>query len=461
MIHVARALVAGLALATLAACAAEPSAPETTATPSNTATTAGIRERECAEAADGVVAAVERLVAGYAAQGGSGADAGGSGADAGGSGTAAEDADASSTAPTAASADADANPADPGADDLATAVGAAQRALQRLDCDPTTFTDTIEGGLADITPEGPIATAVWRRVSASVLGRVEDEAREHAVESAEDLNIALATAAPGSTILLPARTTTIDTTLVLLDGVHLRGDGRNTTTLESTAPDAAIIVATDGLVELTGLTLSLTGDKPASGLVAGPSASIRLDSVRITGAPGGGDDGAGGAGIHMSAEGDAGSGRGTTLEVTDSAFEDNAWAGIVVGGGHRVSIEGATVSNNGEVGVLFLDSASGSVSNSTVTDNAVGMAATGQSVPTWLSTTITGGEIGVQLDANARVVLGEIRVSGSSSAAVIVGGEAMGAISQLSCVDVPYGIVVADTAAPTISGDDCPIARGG
>lgn len=454
MTHAARALAAAVGLGVLAGCAETPAEPGTSATPTSSTATTGIRERTCAEAADAVVAAVKRLISEYGIS-----VARESPMDSTESGAAGEQPE-DLTQPSESLA-ATAPPGETVADDLTTAVAAAQRTMDRMGCDPTAFTSDLRGGLAAIEPAGPIATAVWRRVSASVLGEAEQTATTHTLEPTDDLAAVIARAAPGSTIILPPGTTTVETTLVLLDGIHLRGQGRDSTTLESTAPDAAIIVATDGLVELTGLTLSLSGDVPASGLVAGPSASVVLDGVRIAGALGGGDDGTGGAGVHMSAEGDAGSGRGTTLEVTDSAFEDNAWAGIVVAGGHRVSIENVTVSGNGEVGVLFLDSASGSVSNSTVTDNPVGMAATGQSEPTWLSTTITGGEIGVQLDANATGVLEDIRVSGSSSAAVLVGGGATGAISQLTCVDVPYGIVVADTAAPTISGGDCPIVRGG
>jgi hypothetical protein len=67
----------------------------------------------------------------------------------------------------------------------------------------------------------------------------------------------------------------------------------------------------------------------------------------------------------------------------------------------------------------------------------------------------------VQLDANAKVVLEEIRVSGPSSAAVIVGGETTGAITRLTFTNVEYGLVIADTAAPTLTDNDCQLARAG
>ncbi|MDX5319012.1 MAG: right-handed parallel beta-helix repeat-containing protein, partial [Actinomycetes bacterium] len=151
----------------------------------------------------------------------------------------------------------------------------------------------------------------------------------------------------------------------------------------------------------------------------------------------------------------------TTLEVTDSTFEDNAWAGIVVAGGHRVSIERTTFVANGEVGVLFLDSASGSVTASTFTGNTVGLAATGESEPVWLTSTVSGGEIGIQIEENSTAVIEDVEVRGASSAAVIVRGAATGAISGLTCTDVEYGLVIEDTAAPTLADNACELARAG
>lgn len=451
VIHVARAIAAAVGLAVLAGCADQPPAPEPTA--EATTATVDARQVECDKAANDVTAAVERLVASYASPGLTPT----------GPGRAAPTT-VPTDGPTERSTDgAEGQPvgADDTADDLATTVEGAQRTVDRLGCSLTEFTENVSAGLAAISPSGPVATAVWRRVTASVLGEVEEEVTERTVDGEEDLFEAIAQAAPGSTLVLPAGTTELDGTIVLLDALHLRGQGQDATTLVSTTSDAAIIVATDGLVELTDLTLRLDGMEPVSGLVAGPSASVVLDGVRVSGATRGENDGAGGAGVLMSAEGDAGSGRGTTLEVTDSAFEDNDWAGLAIAGGHRVSIDGASVTDNGEVGILFMHSASGSVARSTLTGNTIGLAATGSSQPTWLSNTVSGGTIGVQLDGSVEIVMQGMRVTGPTSAAVLVGGEVTGAISQVTCENTPYGLVVGDGAAPTLTGNDCPLARGG
>jgi hypothetical protein len=184
-----------------------------------------------------------------------------------------------------------------------------------------------------------------------------------------------------------------------------------------------------------------------------------MSGVRIAGGTAT-TDGAGGAGVYLSAEGDEASGRGTTLEITDSLFERNAWAGIAVAGGHRVSIESSSFAGNGEVGILFLDASSGSVGGSSFTDNKVGLAATGSATPTLVGSSFSGGSVGVQVDASAAPVIDGVQISGSASAAVIFGGASGGSISAATCENVPYGIVIANTSAPTVGQNSCSLARG-
>lgn len=408
-----RAVVALAALAVLAGCGSPSPAPTSTAT-------AGTEE--CTAAAAEIVSAAGELVAAY------------------------EQPDATTTDESTA-------------DRLSDAVAAARQTREEFGCDSDVFTARLEAGLAELEPTTPIATAVWRRLSASILGKVRQDAGEWVLAPGDDLQDVVARAAEGTTVVLPEGTFELDETLVLLAGITLRGGGRDVTTVRSTAADAGMIVATAGLIRVEGLTLEMTGEKPASGLVAGPSASVALTDVRVTGAMAG-DDGAGGAGVYLSAEGDQGSGRGTTLEITDSAFENNAWAGVAVAGGHRVSIQSATFAGNGDVGIIFLDTASGSVDASTFTDNTVGLAATGTAAPTWLGSTVTGGSVGVQVDGSATPVVDGLRISGSSSAAVIFGARSAGSISGTTCENVPYGILIADTSAPTVGQNSCTIARG-
>jgi hypothetical protein len=414
-----RALVTFGLVVMLVGCAA------TTPEPSATATR---NAAECSAAAAGIVKAADKVVTDYGQPPG------------GATGTAATT-----------------------GDPLTVAVAKAREIRDRLDCDPGAFDTELKKGLAAIERDGPLASAVWRRVSASLLGTVRQKAGEWVLAAGENLQDAVARASEGTTVVLPAGTIDLDATLVLLEGITLRGAGRDATTIRSTASDAAIIVVTASVVRLENLTVDLIGAQPASGLVAGPSASVALTGVRIAGAiagVGGGDVGGGGAGVYLSAQGNAGSGRGTTLEITDSLFERNGWAGVAVAGGHRVSIRSATFARNGEVGLIFLDESSGSVSGSTFTDNKVGLAATGSATPTWLASTVTGGSVGAQMDAAAAPVIDGLTISGSTSAAVIFGGTSGGSIGGTTCENVPYGIVISNTAAPTLGENGCAVARG-
>jgi hypothetical protein len=404
--------------------------------PTSTTLTDAQRAEQCAAAADDIVAAVGEVLGEYEQSGTSPTDP--------------------SPAPSATAAP---SPSATAGDPLGDAVAAARQTREQLGCDPDEFDTGLKAGLAEIEPETAIATAIWRRLSASLLGELRQEPGDWVLDADADLREVVARAAEGTTIVLPPGTFPLEDTLVLLQGVTLRGAGRDATSIRSTASDAAVIVATASLVRLEDLTIELTGDQPASGLVAGPSASVAMTGVRMAGAVAA-SDGVGGAGVYLSAQGDEGSGRGTTLEVTDSIFERNAWAGVAVAGGHRVSIESATFAGNGDVGILFLDTASGSVAHSTFTDNRVGMAASGSAAPTWRADTITGGSVGPQMDAGAAPVIDGLQISGSASAAVIYGGRSAGSMTESVCSGVPYGIVVADTATPTLGANSCEISRG-
>jgi hypothetical protein len=426
-VNLARAVALIAVIGVLTGCGPQPSAD-----PTQAGIPEEILEQACTDAVSGIVDAVAELAAGY-------------------------EPDAAGEPPTTPD---DGGPEAEDKDPLTAAVTDARRARDRLDCDREAFAAELADGLGAIAPSTPVAEAVWRRASASILGTVEQEAGERALTPTDDLRDALARSAEGTTIVLPPGTIDLDSTLVLLTAVTLRGSDRDETVLRTRATDAGVIVATGGLVRLENLTLELVGDDPASGLVAGPSASVALSNVRIAGARAD-EGGAGGAGVYMSAQGDEGSGRGTTLEVTDSVFARNGWAGVAVAGGHRVSIEGSTFADNGEVGLLFLDEAGGSVGSSSFRDNRVGLAATGSADPSWADNAISGGDVGVQVDADAAPAIDGLRVSGTSSAAVIFGGSSGGFLGDATCAASPYGIVISDAAAPTLGANECQLARGG
>jgi hypothetical protein len=323
----------------------------------------------------------------------------------------------------------------------------------------THFDDDLAAGLAKIEHPGAVPDAVWRRLSATLLGTVGTKATETTLAGGTDLRDAVAGAASGSTIVLPKGITTLDATLVLLDGIALRGAGRDASVLRSGATEAAVLIAATGRVRFSDLSLQLVGTRPASGIVAGPQASVALTRVRVSGAKAG-SDGTGGAGVYMSGR-DAGRVRpDTTLEITDTELSGNGWAGLAVTGDGRVSIESATIAGNTRAGLVFLDHTSGSVAHSTLQGNGLGVAITGHATPTLASNIVTGGSVGVQVDASAAPVITGLRVTGTRKAAVIASGSARGWIGEVSCPGAPYGIVVSGAAAPTLKSNTCPLQAG-
>jgi len=342
--------------------------------------------------------------------------------------------------------------------DVQSALDVVRRAVAEHGCPGAAAQADVERGLAAVEARGAIAEAVRDRVLAGLRGRIGSEPAEVALQPGADLAAALAEAPAGSTLRLAAGEYPLASALVLLDAVTLRGEGRDVTVLASRALEAAVLVLADDRVELADLAVVRAAEPPGSGVVAGGAASVVLEGVRVSGARAGAEQG--GAGVLMvDADGEA-SGRGTTLEVTNSVFSDNDWAGLAVSGGHRVSIVTSTFADNGECGLCFLDASDGSVRDSVFDENLVGVAVTGTARPALLGSTVTGGEIGLQVEGEAAPTVDGNRISGASRAAVIVTGSATGTLARTVCSDVPYGLVVSDSAAPTLIDNQCVLARG-
>lgn len=316
----------------------------------------------------------------------------------------------------------------------------------------------VDAGIAAVEAESPLAEAVRAKLVAGLEGRIPEAPVRLPVFPDDDLPTALAEAPAGSTLLLSEGEWILDGPLVLINGITLIGKGEDATTLTSSAEEAAVLVATGEPVGLESLTLSRDGDVPGSGVVAGGGATLSLTSVTLSGSRTG--DGGGGAGVMLVGGDVDAEPRRTTLEATDITARDNGWAGIAVTGAHRVSVEGATLTGNGECGLCFLGGADGSVSAATFADNKVGVAVAEQASPTLLGLTIDGGEVGLQAEGSAAPVVEVATVTGASRAAVIMGGESTGALASVVCEDVEFGIVVTDTAAPTLVDNTCTLARG-
>ncbi|MFZ1411477.1 MAG: right-handed parallel beta-helix repeat-containing protein [Micropruina sp.] len=348
----------------------------------------------------------------------------------------------------------------PGEVDIQSSLEQAQRTIRANKCDEKDFTTDLEQRLAGVTTRGPVAGAVLRRLSAGMTGQIGEQVGVIEVAPGDDLALVISRAPAGATLMLPAGTVKLSEPLVLLDGVIIVGAGRSATVLTTSAADAGIFVLTADLVSINDLTLRRVGKAIGSGIVTGPQAVLSLSSVRVLGARAGKDN-QGGAGVQLSAEGSQAAGRGTTLEVTDSIFENNAWTGIAASGGHRVSIVSSRFSNNKQCGICFLDGSEGSVSGSRFERNGIGVAVIGDATPTIANNRITAGDVGIQISGTARPSIDRNTISGSTRAAVIYTDKAAGTLGHTTCQKVRYGIVLGRSSVPTLIDNTCSLVRGG
>ncbi|WP_392544071.1 right-handed parallel beta-helix repeat-containing protein [Oryzobacter telluris] len=340
------------------------------------------------------------------------------------------------------------------------ALTTARTQLAQYGCEVARTRQALESGLRAVTTQGPVAGAVLRQLTATMTGTGETLPTTRRVGTDDDLLTAVAELPAGSTIELAAGTHRLDDVLVLLSPITIRGAGTDTTVLESSVPDFAVLAIADGAVSVADLSLRHTGKQPASVVLVGPTASLVVTDSALSGGVAN-RDGTGGAGILMY-DPDARARRTTTsLEVTGTRFSGNGSAGVVLTGGHVASIAGSTFVKNAQCGVCFLDASGGSVQDSTFTDNTVGVAATATAAPTVVGSTIRGGEVGIQAGDRSTPVIDRVKVSGASRAALIWAGRAEGAIRGVTCSDVTFGLVVGPDVAPTVRDSTCAIAPSG
>jgi hypothetical protein len=400
-------------------------------TPSPTDTSA----EACAAAVDTIVQATQRYVAGYGTAGTVGAPT----------------TDEAVTPSPSGSATGEAPFTE---EEFQNALTSAQATLTEQACGAGKVRSDLEDGLGLVEARGPVAQAVLRQLTASLTGRLERTATTRVVAPGDDLGETLAELPPGSTVELAEGEFLLSEPLVVLSSVTLRGAGVDSTTVISTASDAAILAVTDGRVEIADIAVRREAGKPGSGLLAGPAASVVVTNARFSGGVAT-KDGNGGSAIVMFAGEDPVSDRGTTLEVTGSDLVDNEAAGVVLTGAHRASVVGSTIGSNGQCGVCFLDASSGSIETTSFTGNGVGVAVAGTASPVLVGGTITGGEVGLQVSDAATPTVSDVTIRGAARAAVIYTGTSGGAIDGVTCRDVPFGIVVGPSVAPTLGNNSC------
>ena len=339
------------------------------------------------------------------------------------------------------------------------AIAAARQRLVAGKCDQTRFHDALAGGLPALKSHGAIATAVLAQLRVSLTSALPPQPVTRQVTPHDDLSEVLAEVSDGSTVRLSAGTYRLKDSLVLLRPVTLVGDGRTRTVVSSDAVDAAVLVMTGAPVTLDSLTVSRPGSTPGSGIVTGPSATLSLHAVRVSGARASGD-GSGGVGVLLTASADQAASKTVTFRATDSDFSGNAAAGVAAGGGHRTAITSSRFDGNQQCGICFLGGAVGTISGSTFTRNSVAIVAGSTSAPLVRANHVVGGEVGIQASGSAKPVISDNTISGVARASMVFIDSAAGTVDGNNCSGDRAGIAVARSAYPYVGHNACRVTIG-
>ena len=119
---------------------------------------------------------------------------------------------------------------------------------------------------------------------------------------------------------------------------------------------------------------------------------------------------------------------------------------------------GARSAATGSAGSASWTQALGSIEDTAFTANRVGVSVADTASPVLVGGTITGGDVGLQVSDDAAPLVSEVTIRGAQRAAVIYSGTASGALTGVTCRDVPFGIVVGPSVAPTLKDNSCDLA---
>src|SRR3954471_4458737 len=328
-------------------------------------------------------------------------------------------------------------------------IAQARRDLVTNRCDEGRFHDALAAGLPGVKSRGAIATAVLAQLRVSLTSTLPSAAVTRRVTPQDDLTQVLAGMPDGSTLQLARGTYQLKDSLVLLRPITLLGAGKAATVLTSSAADAAVLVMTDRAVTLDSLDVRRIGTVAGSGVVTGPSAKLALRNVRVEGARAD-NQGNGGVGVLLSSSPGSAPSTSVTFRATGSDFVDNAAAGVAAGGVHRTAITSSHFDRNGQCGICYLGSAAGSVSQSTFTANAVGVAAGSSSRPVVRDNNVSGGDVGIQASGSAQPTISGNTIKAVSRASMVFIGTAAGTVDGNDCSGDRTGIAVARSAFPFV-----------
>lgn len=346
---------------------------------------------------------------------------------------------------------------------------------EALRCDPEELADAIRAELERLEGGTPVQDAIAATFRSGPLGTADPSdlgAVQLTVGSSEDLVAALAVAGTGSVIRLAAGEYPLTQPLVLLRAVTIVGAGAAETVLTSTAPDGALVIATDGDAVVRDLALVHTGPAAASVVLVAGGGYV-LERLRIAGgeATGGG----GGYGVVLRPAANPLRAAGTRREITEVQVTGNPAGGIVVAGEEAPTVRDVTVDGSDGCGLCFVERSAGTVSGAAVTATQVGVRVDDDAAPTIAGVTVSASEVGialtgagsphitgssvvanatgVQVTGSGHATIGTTTVSDNAQVGVRVSGSSRPGLDDLTLTGAtPVGIAVVGESAPSLTG---------
>jgi parallel beta-helix repeat protein len=259
----------------------------------------------------------------------------------------------------------------------------------------------------------------------------------------------------------------LDKGILLRRPVHIRGAGRDETSITGSI---GIVFEGPGTLVLEGITFRHQGPEMGTMvLIAGGEVQVR--NSRFTGGVLPRDPALGyaqGYGLFFTINAQGG-------EVLDSDFVDNAAYGLGAAVRAQVTLEGNTFRGNGQGGIAFFDDAGGIVRNNAITDNFRGIDVFDRAAPRITDNTLTANtrngiryadqaagkadgnvvdgnqQNGIALWGEAAPIITGNTITGSFLNGIAVAGEARPVIEHNTVSgNREHGIVIVESGRPTL-----------
>lgn len=321
-------------------------------------------------------------------------------------------------------------------------------------CSPVDRDEALEVALGEVEASG----AAGAFVLDSVLNSQRRAVRTVSIDPDDDVLAVLNRLGPGSVLTLRAGTYDLGETMLVPVGLTIQGAGAEETVIQSSAPDAAMVVYGDGGLVMRDVTMRHVGEEAASVLLVF-GRDLQLDRVTVTGGVVAAD-GSAGNGLVLRGAATAGpdgalvvdpNAAPAEMSVADSSILDNGAAGVIGAETAVVEMNNTLVSNNVGCGVCWQDDASGVVEGLRVEQNGAGLQFSDRSKGTVTDSQINdNATVGLSLDDEANLLIEASEVSGNEGG-LQAAGSAVLTINDSTAQDNTIALAVEDQAVVALS----------